>query len=436
MNRSTLVLMAAVALCLRLLWIFSVDHRGFDENPWLDDHRARGLIEQGSYHYEGIPTAFYPVGYPLFLSLVYRISGPSLITAKIANAILGTILCLITALIAKDLFNPRTGIFAGWLMVFYPNNIFYSSMVMSEVLLATLLAFTVFLIISSQSKKSYLILCGILLGLCILVRPVSIILPVCILIYWIWMEKTEFKKSLLRFALLMFWVVIVLCPWIIRNYKVMNHFVLVSTNGGVNFWMAHVHGGYAEAPKRFGGNWFYPASSPEQEVIAEQQAYREAFEYLKQNPLEPLKRFPKKLIRFLYADIDGLLNNSGFPVVSSISDIFAVIPNLPVSLPTLCKWLLYFYAQGFYMLLFITTAAGMIQCIRTWQRRSYYLIILIVAWTLFHTLIFFPLGRYRFPLMSLFVVFSAFYLAQTKGDLRIVEGSFSKSGIFRRKTDQ
>jgi len=418
MNRSALVLMAAVALCLRLLWIFSIDHRGFGDNLWIDDHRARGLIKQGSYHYEGIKTAFYPVGYPFFLSLVYRISGPSLITAKIANAILGTILCLITALIAKELFNPRTGIIAGWIMVFYPNNIFYSSIVMSEVLLASLLAFTVFLIISSQTRKFYLILCGILLGLCILVRPVAIILPVCILIYWIWGDKTGFKKSLLRFVLLLCCVVIVLSPWTIRNYKVMNHFVLVSTNGGVNFWMAHVHGGYAEAPRRFGGNWSYPASSPEQEVVAEQQAYREAFEHLKQYPLEPLKRFPKKLIRFFYADIDGLLNNSGFPVVKSISGIPALIPSLPVSLPTFCKWLLYFYAQGFYMLLFITAAAGIIQCIRTMQRRSYYLIILIVAWTLFHTLIFFPLARYRFPLMSLFVVFSAFYLAQTRLTLR------------------
>ena len=419
MNRSALISMMIVALSLRLLWIFSINHEEFDKDFWIDDARAQELLHDGSYSFKGVKTAFFPVGYPFFLSVLYRLFGPSLLVGKIANALLGSILCVLTALIAKIIFDVRTGTIAGWIMAFYPNNIFYSSLLLSEILLATLLAFTVLLIISHKFEPHYLLLAGILVGLCMLVRAVAVILPVCILIYW---YKIKAKKLLQHFVMLIIGVAFIVAPWTIRNYRVMHHFVLVSTNGGVNFWMAHIHGGYAEAPMRFSANWGFPATSPEREVIAEKQAYREAFDYLKKDPLEPLKTFPKKFVHFFYADIDGLLNNSGFPVVTSISGLPKVVPILPISLPLFFKWLLYLCAQGFYVLVIITALIGIIQCIRNNQSRSYFLMIVVLGWTLFHTLIFFALGRYRFPLMPLLIVFSAFGVA-------IV----SESKIFRRK---
>jgi 4-amino-4-deoxy-L-arabinose transferase-like glycosyltransferase len=422
MNRSVLISMMVVALSLRLLWIFSINHEEFDKDFWIDDARAQELLHDGSYSFKGVKTAFFPVGYPFFLSVLYRLFGPSLLVGKIANALLGSILCVLTALIAKIIFDVRTGTIAGWIMVFYPNNIFYSSLLLSEILLATLLAFTVLMIISHKFEPHYLLVAGILVGLCMLVRAVAVILPVCILIYW---YKTKKKKLLQHFVLMIIGAALVIAPWSIRNYRVMHHFVLVSTNGGVNFWMAHIYGGYAEAPMRFSANWGFRATSPEQEVIAEKQAYREAFDYLKKDPLEPLKRFPKKFLRFFYADIDGLLNNSGFPVVTSISDLRNVVPILPISLPLFFKWLMYLYAQGFYVLVIITALIGIIQSIRNNQSRSYFLMIIVLGWTLFHTLIFFALGRYRFPLMPLLIVFSAFGVA-------IV----SESKIFRRKPDR
>jgi len=419
MNRSALISMMVVALSLRLLWIFSINHEEFDKNLWIDDARAQELLHDGSYSFKGVKTAFFPVGYPFFLSVLYRLFGPSLLVGKIANALLGSTLCVLTALIAKIIFDVRTGTIAGWIMVFYPNNIFYSSLLLSEILLATLLAFTVLVIISHKFEPHYLLLAGILVGLCMLVRAVAVILPVCILIYW---YKIKEKKLLQHFVLMIIGVALVIAPWSIRNYRVMHHFVLVSTNGGVNFWMAHIHGGYAEAPMRFSANWGFPATSPEQEVIAEKQAYREAFDYLKKDPWEPLKRFPKKFLRFFYADIDGLLNNSEFPVVTSISDLSKVVPILPIALPLFLKWLLYVCAQGFYVLVIITALIGIIRSIRNNQSRSYFLMIVVLGWTLFHTLIFFALGRYRFPLMPLLTVFSAFGVAFV-----------SESKIFRRR---
>ena len=419
MNRSALISMMVVALCLRLLWIFSINHEEFGNGFWIDDARAQELLHDGTYSFKGVKTAFFPVGYPFFLSVLYRLFGPSLLVGKIANALLGSILCVLTSLIAKIIFDVRTGTIAGWIMVFYPNNIFYSSLLLSEILLAALLAFTVLMILSHEFEPHYLLLTGILVGLCMLVRAVAVILPFCILFYW---YRIKAKQLLKHFAFLIFGAALVVVPWTIRNYRVMHHFVLVSTNGGVNFWMAHIHGGYSEAPPRFSANWGFPATSPEQEVIAEKQAYREAFDYLKKDPLEPLKTFPKKFVHFFYADIDGLLNNSGFPVITSISGLPDVVPILPISLPLFFKWLLYVYAQGFYVLVIITALIGIIQCIRVNQNKSYLLMIVVLGWTLFHTLIFFALGRYRFPLMPLLIVFSAFGVA-------IV----SESKIFRRR---
>src|SRR3990167_3428778 len=48
-------------------------------------NRASTLAEQGSYSENGLPTAFWPVGYPAFLALLFTFTGTHLAVAQFAN---------------------------------------------------------------------------------------------------------------------------------------------------------------------------------------------------------------------------------------------------------------------------------------------------------------------------------------------------------------
>jgi 4-amino-4-deoxy-L-arabinose transferase-like glycosyltransferase len=398
-----------LALFLRGLWIFAVQNPPVGETPWFDA-RVKDLLAGIGYQVEGNSTAFFPVGYPLFLTAIYWVFGQSYLVAKIANVLLGGVLCLLTYFLGRQVYDARVGIVAGALMAIYPNQIFYTSIPMSEVLYSVFLLGFLTLFCGNYANRSltYRLFTGVTLGLACLIRPVTLIIPPLVLMYMV-MRKMNLKQLFTQFSILMIGFLIVIGPWTMRNRILMNDFILVSTNGGLNFWMSITAGGYVQAPRRFTGNWEYPVT-PEQEVRAEKIAYREAWEYLKQHPLNPLLRFPKKLLRFFYADIDGLLINSGLPKVDSVHDLPRVFKQLPLTLPLAGKGMLFFTAEIFYLLLFTTALAGVYLALQKSNEKTSFLILILGVYTLFHTLIYFPVGRFRLPIMPVFAVFSAAFL--------------------------
>src|SRR6185369_12519992 len=56
---------------------------------WYDGVARRLLKGWGYIGVDGAPTAAWPPGYPLLLAAVYSIFGPSLLAAKVTNALLG-----------------------------------------------------------------------------------------------------------------------------------------------------------------------------------------------------------------------------------------------------------------------------------------------------------------------------------------------------------
>ena len=64
-------------------------------------------------------------GYPLFLSIVYRIFGPNIIIARIIKALLSSFTCVLVYELATRTFDDRTGKMAGIMMALMPNLIMY-----------------------------------------------------------------------------------------------------------------------------------------------------------------------------------------------------------------------------------------------------------------------------------------------------------------------
>jgi 4-amino-4-deoxy-L-arabinose transferase-like glycosyltransferase len=410
-EKTETLIMLIVAFLLRLAWVLTVDNQLLGDAPWFD-MTAKGLVTDHRYHYEGTSTAFFPVGYPAFLALVYWIAGPHQIAAKIANAVLSSIICLVAYLLAKQVFDKTTARITLAIMTLFPSQIFYTSLLTTEVLFTTFLLVSMYLFTTNKSEEvrgGSLFFGGVFLGLTCLVRSIPIFMPFVLLVYWKWIKMLPVRKIITAFMAVALGMASILLPWIIRNALVFNNFVLVSTNGGVNFWLGQVKGRFVEAPERFTANWLRRGSSPQEELAAEKLAYREAFDFLKAHPATPLLNFPKKLYKFWYADIDGLLHNSGLPRIFSPSEVLPIVDGLRIPYPRYIKISLFVISQGYYMLILFGFVTGIFVSIKyVKEPRIYFLLLFIAAWTLFHTLAFFPLGRYRFPIAPLIAVFAGY----------------------------
>ncbi len=64
-------------------------------------------------------------GYPLYLSFIYRVFGPSIIIARIIKVILSSITCILVYKLSSRTFGDKVGRMAGIMMALMPNLIIY-----------------------------------------------------------------------------------------------------------------------------------------------------------------------------------------------------------------------------------------------------------------------------------------------------------------------
>lgn len=178
---------------------------------------------------------FWAPGFPAFLAFVYSIFGVKPWVVLFFNCFISTFSVFLLYLIGNRLFTQKIALVAALLLAIEPHQIVYTQTLFSENLFVPLiLLFFLFLIkYLAEHKRLLLAVAAVFLGLSMYFRPAAnfLFIPVVIFIFLYlketWMEKT---KSVLLF---LFFLLITLSPWLIRNYKLYDHFGL-STNGGYN----------------------------------------------------------------------------------------------------------------------------------------------------------------------------------------------------------
>lgn len=79
------------------------------------------------------------IGYPFYLSLLYRIIGPSVMGARLVKAMLGSFTCVLLYRLAERNFGLTTGRMAAIFAVFMPNLIIYCGLHCKEIEMITLI---------------------------------------------------------------------------------------------------------------------------------------------------------------------------------------------------------------------------------------------------------------------------------------------------------
>ncbi|HEX7344886.1 MAG TPA: glycosyltransferase family 39 protein [bacterium] len=340
----------------------------------------------------GEPTAYWPIGYPVVLSIFFRVFGSHFWAGQVLNIILLAGSATIGYFLARDLLGLRAATQAALVVAFIPSLLLISLALLSDLLFTFL--FLLLLFLSNRKRTApMLLLMGVVYGLAVLTRPVAFFLPILLSIYW-FLKDRQLKNSLVHLVVVMIVGELVLLPWQIHNYRAFGQFVAFSNNGGHNFWM--------------GNNPYTPCHGPQYSFIAgedtlemmqslnEAQRYQLTFkiglQYALSHPLRTVLVWPQKLYFLYFKDSQA---------------ITWAVQNCTDKFPPSVLGGLYFFTDGFYYslgLAFLLSLVGM------WRREGFSpRVFLVVGLVLYFSLIFLPFiteCRYHLPLLPILAIFA------------------------------
>jgi Dolichyl-phosphate-mannose-protein mannosyltransferase len=295
-----------VAICARLLVVLALPVTQFSDMAWYYS-RAIELLETGRYAERGVPTAYWPVGYPAFLAGVSGLFGRSPLVGQLANVAL-SVLCVVLlhrwCLVRFG--SPRIAGIAALALAVYPNHLGYSVGLYSEPLF-TVLLLCIFLLVQPHAGWQRLALAGVLAGIATLVKAQTQLLGPILLFVLAWggWNRLSLKRALGLAAVGTAFMVLTVAPWTLRNWQVMGAPVPVSTNGGMSLLSANNPSMTTSLRSDFAADDDLVRSarfSIADQVAADARAKELAWDWVQANPERFVGLMPKKLFRLWVPD--------------------------------------------------------------------------------------------------------------------------------------
>jgi len=411
-----LPVLIALAFAVRLCWILV-----FDPKPVSDfsfyfqcaESIARGL---GYTKNGGFATAYFPAGYPLFLGVLFRLFGISIAIAQTANLVLSVLSLLLVYWIARELFRSElTGRLALLFLAIYPNSIAYTPLLGVEVVHLFLLLLGVGILLPSisnteRASPGRLLIAGLVFGFATLVKMQTLLLPALLLLLFpqfLW-EKRILNNRLKKIAMLYAVIIVVLSPWIVRNYILYDDLVL-SNNDGLNLYMGNgpeANGTWVAVP------WFPVDNNTQDEYKLNQTARREAIGYIETHPFRTLTLMPNKLISLL-SHGDGVFWN----IISTRSTL-----NMTRGILLQLDRINTMYEITLLVLFMASLSLGLWTRLKLGKGRGWPLLgILVILYFIGIYLVYYGAARYHFPIIPWAMMYSAAlltaFLTKDEGEL-------------------
>lgn len=184
----------------------------------LAEHNSFSLSQPAPY----IPDSARTPIFPLFLSVSYFLTG-GFILATLFNILASAFTAIIVFEIAMIITRrSNIAIVSGIIFALLPYKVYLSSMAMADILFTFFFSLFVLVFLKIISKERNFdiknaILAGTLLGLSVLVRPITqffIVIPIFVSFLFF---KEEIKKKFIIPLLMLVAFIFVLAPWLIRN---------------------------------------------------------------------------------------------------------------------------------------------------------------------------------------------------------------------------
>jgi hypothetical protein len=202
-------------------------------------------------------TAFRPPAYPMLLAGAYAMLGAHVGVAQVLNICLGVGVVVLAALVANRIVGLPAALVAGALVAVYPPLLANDGPPLAEPLSLCLMLLTVIALLDGR-----VVAAGVATGVQVLTKPSAqglvLVLVVWVLWRWGWRRTLAFGVP----------VLLVVTPWVVRNWVVMGRPVLVTSNG---FNLAALYSPQSHAA----GAWLDPSIDPRfedtrREAVAEE----------------------------------------------------------------------------------------------------------------------------------------------------------------------
>jgi 4-amino-4-deoxy-L-arabinose transferase-like glycosyltransferase len=372
---------------------------------------AHNLAQSEGYTLNGRPNAFWPPGYPLFLSLVFRGFPDNEFAGKVANVFFGLGIVLLTYFLGRTLIGETGGRVAAALMAVLPSQIAEVALLRTDNLFLFLFLLLILQILRLTQTASIRVvdatLAGATLGAACLVRPLLLPFPALALAIFLLRGVGWRRAAVLTLAIALGQGLLIL-PWTLRNHAEFGTFLPVSANSGYGLWMGNNPGATGTYELEVEGHRVH-SFTIRQEILRDHQwndieadAYFKAvaIDYIAARPDYFLLNGVKKAWHFYALDTDAVswsIDGSRWAARNSVR--------------LTCKLL----AQGAYLALLAVALGGSIVAWSRADSRSRG-----VRWTLSILILFFTAisivtvadDRYHIPTLPFICCFAAMWLTR------------------------
>ena len=397
-----------LAFILRLIYLLQVKSNPHFFSPTMDplyhDIWAQNIA---GGNWIGSKVFFRAPFYAYFLAIVYKIFGHNYIIPRVIQHLIGSFSCILVYFVAKRLFNRTVAIVASLLAATYGMFIYFEDeLVLDSFLVFFDLLLILFLLKTKDSPKlSRWFACGIILGFSAITRP-NILFFIPFVWLWIFLVFTKQRKlkEILTFCI-MFLIgsALVIFPVALRNYLVAKDFVLIASQGGINFLIGNNRNADGMSAVLYKEDWQYR----DFEHMAEKETgrslkpsevsnfyYKKGIKFFLDEPEKAFKLWVKKL--YIFWNKFEVSNNQDTYFFRKYSSLIRIL-------------LIGFWFIG---------PLGLVGMILSWLggkeranlRKSILLPILFVFSYMLTVVMFFVTSRFRLPVIQFLIIFSAFTL--------------------------
>ena len=302
-------LVFVLALSLRLIYLNQMDQgiyfnilkmEGFDSFifwKWALEILEKDFFGRGVYHQSPL--------YPYFLAAIFKLSGANFYIPRFIQIVLGSITCVMAAILGRRAGGALSGLLAGILCAAYGPLILYDPAILREGLITFLNTLLLLLMFRCQDKPRFAsgLALGVTFGLAILAKE-SILIMLPVLPVWLYLNHTTVPGlkpvTLMSFGFVL-GTALILSLLVARNLKVGAPAFEISSRGPLEF----ISGNVPDSP---GVGWVIPPSSDRMLQAGEGKMTKVVWEVLKEN-----RPNPWWLVRHQFTKLAALLNSYEFP---------------------------------------------------------------------------------------------------------------------------
>ena len=354
-DRNALTMVVAIAFFARITLLIIGKTYIFPENwpgAYETGNIAAAIAENSSFSSpfgtDTGPTAWMMPGYPYLLALIFNVFGTYSVSSAIIALLLDCIASVLTILpifwMTNRLFDREAALAAAVLFSFYPPSLWHATGRIWDTTLFTMISLF-FLNFLMMIENKWTIKAAMLTGLffgTIALFKVIILAFYPFVIFHIFLQKSMLLKlRLQQISLLTFMILLILSPWIWRNYLVLGQ-PLLRSNFGLELKLGNNSGSeaYMQAHGRGKIEMHHPIVQKEElekyckmgELAYSESCKKEAVAFIGTHPYDFMRLTIQRILYFWIRDLNlnnGIEGHFGIRSKKSAFTTFIYILPLP-----------------------------------------------------------------------------------------------------------